>query len=435
MKSQFKGIVAASGLMIFAMALIPSTSAAQDYATIDFSYNGTAAGNSPVTGAGSFSVPTGPNPIIGINNQSSFQFSYTADYSHDVGHETPTFNYGPGNLNSFSLSFASGQPTLSLSTSYVASSNYSNFLGESFSVNGSNGNTIGVIGGRQTTSGVVTLNQQSVFNAVMQNSITTSFTNGGREILINFTPNFSAPITTAAALGGFSGFNWVSQVTASPVTWYDGNGTKLNEPYNDPPKAGYLVPQYDFFGHQIGWQLCCTGRYPFYYSNPISSSLPIDDGTPGGRIVATNTTLTFADAPGDPGLKQYPGLFKYFQTELVGIPIGGGDPVDLANIYWKDNYNGGVFGGGGAYLIAQNDLEFPLAPDSGTGGADILGITYPGLQASVPEPKTWLLLFVGFVLLSCVKRMRIHNFDRLCEPVARLVRHGWQCCVHSWAYE
>jgi hypothetical protein len=111
----------------------------------------------------------------------------------------------------------------------------------------------------------------------------------------------------------------------------------------------------------------------------------------------------FGDAPFDNRLQS--GQYKYFETELVGIPLDGGSPVDLANIFWKDNYNFGIpYLEGGAEITSQSYQEFPIDADTGTGGADILNISYPSLQTAVPEPPTILLFLSASIVLLWLSR-------------------------------
>ncbi len=273
-------------------------------ATIGFSYSGldvTGEGGSSA-GTGSFSVATGPNPISSLSSLFSFNFSQTTNVLEGVS----SYSYSLGDLNNFSLSFPSGQPSLSLSTNAVYGTN-TNFFPEAFSVSGNAAHTSNLFGTLQ--QGSISIDQASLAKAIAANSVTTSYADFGREVLFKFTPNFGLTITQAATASGFASYNWISKIS-SPLVFYNGLGQPLpvNTPYNDPPANGYRVICSGGSNCSGGFVTCgaglpagivCVGgyqvikpdAYPYYYSNPTPYITKIPD--PAQTVVLTDNTFTF----------------------------------------------------------------------------------------------------------------------------------------------
>ena len=196
-----------------------------------------------------------------------------------------------------------------------------------------------------------------------------------------FTPNFELTLSEAAAVCGFSNFDWGQQITNFPypsiVDLADGTQlTSASTPFNDPPPGGYAY--------------CITkfgtpcNQYPFYYDPDTqdtvfslvkheSSAAPLCLTPPPNTIVnvANPKTLCFRDAPADPYLPA--GTFQAFATKLVGVlPGPAGSPsrlVPLSEMWtWKSTFDGTS----GGVLTTLN--ESSVDPGSGTGGVTIAGI-------------------------------------------------------------
>ena len=78
-----------------------------------------------------------------------------------------------------------------------------------------------------------TLDQKSVFNAVISNSVKVDPIVDGTAIQATFTPNYGLTLAEAAAFGGFTRFDWVQTITSDPTqNAFFQAGTP---PFNDPP--------------------------------------------------------------------------------------------------------------------------------------------------------------------------------------------------------
>ena len=378
-------VIRATALILLLTIAFLGKEAFAQQATIGFTYSGsdtTGVGGS-VAGVGSFSIPISSNSTVGIG--SSFQYNFIASINQGG---VSTFNYGLGDLTNFSLKFSSA-PSLSLSTQPVAASN-PNFLPESFATNSGIGQTFNSYGS-QTSAGSVTLNQASVFNAVMQNSVhvtaggPSSLTAQPTSITATFTPKFGLTQQQAAALGGFSGFNWVQTVTW-PTPSHIFSVLSPTVPltnFTDPPPGGY-----------VGQLPYPNASNPFYYNNVIDSSnvWSITNHTQGN-------TLDFYDRPQNPYLPI--GEREIFTTDLVGtLNVPNGTIYQpLVQFTWTSDFTPVLFGQG--YGGVMTDSLPGQGADTGTGGVKILSETYFG--PDVPEISTWLMVLLGFAGIVTLK--------------------------------
>jgi hypothetical protein len=157
-----------------------------------------------------------------------------------------------------------------------------------------------------------------------------SFSFGGVAIIGVFKPNLGFSLAQAAALGGFSRFNWQQQLTQVPdpnpyrSTWAP--NTPLKTPFPDPPPGGYTDNPSD--------------AYPFYYDSAAADAAISQDGKQFG----------FEDNPGDSclaggdghqcnGKTAKKGAKLFFKTTLVGVDILTGLPVPLYEIVWSSSNN------------------------------------------------------------------------------------------------
>lgn len=182
-----------------------------------------------------------------------------------------------------------------------------------------------------------------------------------------FTPNLGFSLSQAAAVCGFSDFDWQQKITSWPKPsplFQVGNSVPLSAPppFLDPPPGGYT---YELtHGYPNG-----DHSYPFYY-DPNSGELKTHE---------TATTLSFSDAPSDPclfggsgsgcgGKTALKGQRLAFTTHLAGVNFDG-TAVDLGiGFSWTSTFNGTS----GGTATTKNNL--PTDPGSGTGGVTIVSI-------------------------------------------------------------
>jgi hypothetical protein len=234
-------------------------------------------------------------------------------------------------------------------------------------------------------------------------AVSVSTTAGNTQIVATFTPNFGVSLSDAAAIGGFSGFDWMQTVVTDPYppTPADPALGELTAPYPDPPEGGYT--------DQPG----TAGRYPYYwYASTEDVSSANVDGEP--TPIETSSTLLFTDIPAEPQLTS--NQYLEFDTTLVGIVPGDGpcptsDMVvngacvqELYEISWKDNFNGTVGG------IGVRSNSEPVDPGSGTGGITILSESYFN-YSPVPEPSVYGVLSLSLAAVGL--RFRLRRLQRL----------------------
>jgi hypothetical protein len=195
--------------------------------------------------------------------------------------------------------------------------------------------------------------------------------------------------------GGYTGFDWVQQVTSTtyPVLANGASGPYLlgaPPPFFDPPPLGY---------NYCATTNACPPNWqtssPFYYS-PLNLS--------------PNSLTPFYDSP-----VNLPLGSKTFTTELVGYTtcntpgqfgcnvegFSAGPPLFTWD--WSDNYSLGL--GGVNCPLCNITLSDVPAPPGGTGGITITEIN----GAPVPEPSsTAALLLIGFAGLGWFRRRAFH---------------------------
>jgi len=142
-----------------------STSSRADDATIDFTYSGTGVTSEPLDVTfqnGSFTVPIGSSPVIGLSNLSAFNFGWQVSLP---SYGNAAFNYNLNNLTNFSFNVATGSLNLQTTATPPVTASNPNFYPESFAVSSAlfqplTGSTINVLG-TQSTTGTVSLDSQS----------------------------------------------------------------------------------------------------------------------------------------------------------------------------------------------------------------------------------------------------------------------------------
>jgi hypothetical protein len=235
--------------------------------------------------------------------------------------------------------------------------------------------------------------------AIVQGSVQVNTTTNNTQVVAIFNPNnrFGLSLANAAALGGFSNFEWVSTIRIDPGAVLGSAGGypgPVKLPFPDPPPGGYGPST--------------ANRYPFYWNiNSLTTSAAMINGHPVA-IQGTNYTL-FTDLPISPYL--LPGQFLEFETSLVGIcgaktlgcaQFQGYSLEDLFNLVWTSNYNSKV--GGVSIPLKSNDI--PGDP-GGRGGVTILskdfplGVPGPTIGAGLPG-----LIAACAVLLAWWRRKR-----------------------------
>jgi len=373
----------------------------QSLSTIDFTYTGSNVSGIQFisdSGTGSFTLPVGPaaNPTPGLSDLSSFQFTNSL-FSAQVGGSS-TFTYGLSNMISFSLNLANPSNPLSLGTNFVGGSN-PQFFPESFQVApGLSGSTSRIPGPVLLTSGAVTLNQQSVAAAILNNAVHVtlgspfSSTGNPTSISATFTPNFGLTLAQAATAVGVVGFDWrqtvftptlppppvfppLTPITPSYVQVVPGGYT-----FTDPIPGGY------------GYNVYTANNYPFYY-NPSGSALDpfaLSAHENGGTQCAQTNTLCFYDQPKNSYLS--PGQVEDFTTQLVGlVACSPSTPASECNngltygptfrqFDWTSTYTG-TDGG----IAVFNAYPGEFTDIGGTGGVTVINQPYDP-AAAVPGP-------------------------------------------------
>ncbi|MFM2312982.1 MAG: hypothetical protein RLZZ04_2258 [Cyanobacteriota bacterium] len=128
----------------------------------------------------------------------------------------------------------------------------------------------------------------------------------GSQIITQFTPKNaqgeSIELQQLASSLGYDHFNWASYVVEDPYGIFDQGGQRLDTPYNDPPKGGYLYDAADHFPFYWDLEQChqCKSRHHWQNEQNLK---PFE--------------LVFEDAPADYRLQ--PGETIEFVTNLVGV--------------------------------------------------------------------------------------------------------------------
>lgn len=382
-------------------------------AKISFSFYGTTPGYlEDASATGNFTIATNSNPNNNLSSLSAFNLFETTYY--DGGLSSYTNNYNLGDLDSFSLSFPNGTPTVSLLTKATTTTPPS-LLPTSFIVNANIGGT--PLGQGTINSGEIELENSSVEAALIANAVDV-YTSGpvslsGQNTTINatFKPNYGVSLADAAAIGGFDDYDWVQMVTYLPspsaASAISNPTVPLTAPpeFNDPPKGGTIVR---VANNQVKI-FPCDG-FPYYYDP--------DNGDLFGQELGG--TLKFSDLPFDSCLAGGAGLGCdgqtvpngvlseiQFTTYLVGI--NSFDPMLYTPLYefkWESNFNG-LSGG-----VSEQLNGLSVDPGSGTGGVTLLSEQYLlPTTGAVPEIPTWALMFVGFVFLVSARKLLVAPSD------------------------
>jgi hypothetical protein len=217
-------------------------------------------------------------------------------------------------------------------------------------------------------------------------------------------PSGVTTLQEAAKDTGYSGFDWVQQVTVpTPSPYYECSNSacssliNISGFYSDPPEYGYSYcnPNNTNLSHPYdSTEGACVNNYPYYY--------PLTD--------VASSTLDFYDAPADTCLFALLStdngcggaaafLPLVFTTELVGITENG--PDDLFDFSWTDSFNGTSLGG-----ISTTFNDQPVDPGSGAGGITLVAIN----GVPVPEPTSLGLLAAGF--FGLIVAIRSHHSKR-----------------------
>ena len=223
--------------------------------------------------------------------------------------------------------------------------------------------------------------------AIVNNAVTVqtggpvSGTGQKTSITATFTPNFGLSLQQAAALGGFTNFNWVQTINSWPTpNLFSASDptTPLPSSHLDPPAGGYTYQAAD-----PRWG--AYNSYPYYY-NPLSPAT----GWAALSNHETTTTLDFYDMPKNSQLTF--GQQETFTTDLVGILPDGTPSPSLFEFSWVSNYNPlGASTGGLIVTSASFPGDYPIVDGQGIGGATLLSET-----SAVPEPSTWAMMLLGF---------------------------------------
>ena len=247
----------------------------------------------------------------------------------------------------------------------------------------------------------------------MSVSVSSNGWNPLADITAAFTPKVGGTVITltqAEQLGGFVGFNWVNTVTyiPSPSPYKDASGKTLVAPpsFSDPPAGGYEKPYPG--GPADG--------FPFYYD-----AAQLADAESTGDALSRRTSgfvLTRWRGIGCGGKTAPPGSAIYYKTDLVGVLPGNKVGPALFEFTWKSNFNGTT------QLSSTLSSDVPADFDSGFGGITILSETYSPM--TVPEAPTWLLMFIGFLIVTFSSKrfplLFVRRFARGCARGATATR-------------
>ena len=199
-------------------------------------------------------------------------------------------------------------------------------------------------------------------SSLINNALTGPSGSGTPSITASFTPNNGFSLSDAAALCGFSDFDWQQTITSWPrpsPLFQIGNPVALSAPppFLDPPPGGYT--------YEVGGD----NSFPFYY----------DHNNGELKSHETATTLSFLDTPSDPclpggsgagckGKTAIKGSKLAFTTHLAGVNFDG-TATDLGiGFIWTSTFNG-TSGG-----VATTKNGLPADPGSGTGGVTIISV-------------------------------------------------------------
>ncbi len=232
--------------------------------------------------------------------------------------------------------------------------------------------------------------QPATFQDIIAGAVHTDFSHSPTMEAF-FKPNFLLSLDDAAALGGFTHFQWLQVVTQTP---YPLGAAKA--PYPDPPLGG----------QPLQW----ADNLRFYWDESAPTG-PVAGWHPGYLLKSNETTdtLLFSDLAQKPFK---PGEQQDFLTSLVGVKPDG-KPEFLDQFTWSTNFNP-ITGHGGVFPSDRN-LDLPT---EGTGGIFnvkehvtidelspsikhlLIELGATNIPRDVPEPNT-LLLFC-FSLLSLI---------------------------------
>jgi hypothetical protein len=247
----------------------------------------------------------------------------------------------------------------------------------------------------------------------------------GPDIKAVFTPT-SGSLAAAAAVCGFTEFDWQQSITAWPVPINptNANNTPLpgnvcqtaagnflciystltpNSPVTAPPPVMDPVP-----GGYTYNPARTLNNYPFYYdTTAVPTGCAIRDTDTGACVqpITAGNTVTFFDSPCLPALnpinqsacKTNPGWglpcfrasapLAEFTTSLVGVlpgnPPSGPIAVPIMSWSWVSDYN---YSSGGVGVGARTFNDVP-APPGGAGGVTITGINGVQLPPVVPSSQ------------------------------------------------
>jgi hypothetical protein len=213
-------------------------------------------------------------------------------------------------------------------------------------------------------------------STAINNSVTQALTQSGTAMTASFIPNNGLTLDEAAALCGFTLWDWQQTITSLPFPspYFDAKTgqnlyTTPNPPAPNPPGAPFNDPP------------------PGDYSNtpdPLSGVLPVHYGSDEIGAETFTSTLNFFDSPADPCLpggsgggchgKTAPaGSVFGATTHLVGIvgPLASGSTVVDTGIgfTWTDSFNGLSVNG-----TPQTSSSVGVNLSSGTGGATVTNV-------------------------------------------------------------
>ena len=276
----------------------------------------------------------------------------------------------------------------------------------------------------------------SVLNMGLQTQVGTA---SKANICATFTPQGTDPNTgmaytlaSAAALCGFTKFNWTQQITKQfdPSAFSARNSgggfdasiagsvrlTSKRVPWSDPPQGGG-------YAQGGGGQATADNSYPFYYDPNVDLPAHLNGSavndcaltlTPAGNV------LSFHDAPDDPclpgggsvgtaactdavnapGVTEEPaGSFGGYQTHLAGVNADGTATDTGIGFSWTSDYNGTT----GGVVIKKTDAG---ADNNGTGGVTITNVTqtstFTGVMVSAVNGSNPSSIFGSTSLVTAV---------------------------------
>jgi len=215
----------------------------------------------------------------------------------------------------------------------------------------------------------------------------------GPDMIAHFTPDNGMSISQAAALGGFTHFDWVQFAVQYPGSTI--GSPPQSTPFLDPPLGG--------------WNNQKADNLPFYWDETnapgLDQNLSLSDNIVGN-------VLQFIDEPVDSFV--IPGVNSMeFYTSLVGVRSDG-SWTPLYSWSW-DSDTGRFIAGGGVTLLRNVEsipgtvggvFDVQALASSADAPRSLVEAWEQSGATGVPEPSTWVMAILGCYGLGWAVRRR-----------------------------